>query len=83
MTMLSFRVDDDEAQRTQLWAERLGVDRSQLLRDALHRHLVRLAFEDDADRWGAAPATDEERALEAIAEWGPSEEWSDWVDAAR
>jgi hypothetical protein len=43
MTMFSFRVDDEEAIRTQQWAEALGVDRSELLRDALHRHLVRLA----------------------------------------
>lgn len=40
MTMLSFRVDDDEAAQAQRWADQLGADKSELLRDALHRHLV-------------------------------------------
>ena len=81
MTMMSFRVDADEAAEAQRWAERLGVDRSQLLRDALHRHLVRLASEDDAARWEAAPLSDAEQALGQIADWGPAEDWSDWADA--
>lgn len=83
MTMLSFRVDGDEAAEAQRWAERLGIDRSELLREALHRHLVRLASEDDAERWEAAPLDDGERSLSEIASWGPAEDWSDWVDAAR
>ena len=83
MTMLSFRVDDGEARQAQAWAERLGVDKSQLLRDALHRHLVRLAAEDDALRWGDHPLTDDELALGSIADWGPAEDWTDWADAAR
>jgi hypothetical protein len=83
MTMLSFRVDDDEAAEAQRWAERLGIDRSQLLRDALHRHLVRLASEDDAARWESAPLDEGERALAEIADWGPAEDWSEWADAAR
>ena len=37
MTMISFRVNDEEAMRTQQSAEALGVDRSELLREALHR----------------------------------------------
>jgi hypothetical protein len=45
MTMLSFLVGDDEAALAQDWAERLGIERSQLVRDALHRHLVRLSNE--------------------------------------
>jgi hypothetical protein len=83
MTMLSFRVDDAEAAEAQRWAEHLGVDRSQLLRDALRRHLVRLASEDDVERWVEHPLTDGENALSAIADWGPAEDWSDWTDAAR
>ena len=55
--MLSFRVDDSEAEHAQQWADRLGVDKSELLREALHRHLVRLASEVDADRWVQTPAT--------------------------
>jgi antitoxin MazE2 len=34
-TMLSFRVDDDDAAAPDAWAERLGVERSELLREAL------------------------------------------------
>lgn len=83
MTMLSFRVDDDDAAETQRWAERLGVDRSELLRDALHRHLIRLASEHDAQLWADLPLDDGEQALSAIADWGPAEDWSDWADAAR
>lgn len=83
MTMLSFRVDDREADEAQRWAEALGQDRSELLREALRRHLDRLASERDADRWAAAPLDDGERALAEIAHWGPAEDWSDWaVDAA-
>jgi predicted transcriptional regulator len=83
MTMLSFRVDDNEAAETQRWAQRLGVDKSELLREALHHHLVRLASELDADRWTQTPLTTDELALASIADWGPAEDWSDWADAAR
>jgi len=83
MTMLSFRVDEADASNAQRWAERLGVDRSVLLRDALRSHLARLASEVDADRWAATPLDDSERALEEAADWGPAEDWSDWADAAR
>jgi hypothetical protein len=80
--MLSFRVDANEATEAQRWAARLGVDRSELLRDALHRHLVRLASEDDAVRWTEQPLDDGERSLAGISDWGPAEDWSDWADAA-
>lgn len=81
MTMLSFRVEDRDAAEAQRWADVLGVDRSQLLREALRRHLDRLASEGDADRWSAAPPDSGERALGLVADWGPAEDWSDWVDA--
>ena len=83
MTMMSFRVDDDEARDAQRWANRLGVDKSELLREALHRHLVRLASEVDADAWAQTPHTDDELSLALIADWGPADDWSDWADAAR
>jgi predicted transcriptional regulator len=83
MTMLSFRVDDEEAARAQLWADALGIDRSQLLRDALHGHLVRLASEREGGRWEGQPRSADESALDAIGDWGPAEDWSDWADAAR
>jgi hypothetical protein len=84
MTMLSFRVDDRDANEAQRWAEALGIDRSELLREALRRHLNQLASEGDADRWTATPLDDGERALREIADWGPAEDWSDWdINAAR
>jgi predicted transcriptional regulator len=82
MTMLSFRVSDDEAAEVQRWAEALGIDRSEVLRDALHRHLVGLSGEQDAEMWENTPLTEAERSLEGIADWGPAEDWSDWDDAA-
>lgn len=83
MTMLSFRVTEAEAVEAQRWAARLGLDRSELLREALRRHLVRLASEDDGPRWQAQPLDDGEKSLMRIADWGPAEDWSDWNDAAR
>jgi hypothetical protein len=59
-----------------MWANRLGVNRSHLLRHALRDHLERLtAAEDGLTR---APTHDSETPLEAIAHWGPAEDWSDW-----
>lgn len=81
MTMLSFRASDDDAADVQRWAEALGVDRFEIRRDALRRHLVVLKGEADAQRWQQLPATETERSLEAIAEWGPAEDWSDWNHA--
>lgn len=83
MTMLSFRVAEEEAAEAQRWAERLGIDRSELLRDALHRHLLRLVGEDDAATWAEVPLDAGEQSLAEIADWGPAEDWSDWADAAR
>src|SRR5215813_1797336 len=51
MTMLSFRVPDEDAAEVQRWADALGIDRSEILRDALHRHLVVLNGEADGRRW--------------------------------
>jgi len=83
MTMLSFRVDEADAREANAWAEQLGVDRSQLLRDALRRHLLMLAGERDAETWQKSPLTADEQSLAAIEEWGPAEDWADWADAAR
>jgi predicted transcriptional regulator len=81
--MLSFRVSDDEAAQVQHWADALGVDRSEILRDALHRHLVALSSERDGEAWERRPLDEGERSLSAIADWGPAEDWADWGDAAR
>jgi len=82
MTMLSFRVAEADAEKAQAWAQRLGVDRSELLREALRRHLLRLSSEDDAVTWADHPLDPGEQALADIADWGPAEDWSDWRDAA-
>lgn len=82
MTMLSFRVDDGAAAEAQAWADRLGVDRSELLRDALRRELVRLASQQEPAIWADQPLDEGERSLSALADWGPAEDWSDWSDAA-
>jgi predicted transcriptional regulator len=81
--MLSFRIDDEVAQDVQAWADRLGVDRSELLREALRRHLLRLASENDARTWEQQPLDEGERSLADVADWGPAEDWSDWAYAAR
>jgi hypothetical protein len=81
--MMSFRVSESEAAEAQRWAQQLGVDRSELLRDALHRHLVRLASEDDAKIWDQLPLTPDEKSFADVADWGPAEDWSDWADATR
>lgn len=49
---------------------------------SLLRHLMRLASENDSQRWDAKPLDEGERALGEIAEWGPAEDWSEWADAA-
>jgi antitoxin MazE2 len=81
MTMLSFRVGDDDAERVQAWAKRLGVDRSEVLREALRQYLLRLASEDDAQKWLEQPLDANERSIADVANWGPAEDWSDWADA--
>jgi hypothetical protein len=83
MTMLSFRADDDDADLADVWARRLHIDRSELLRDALRRHLAALAADQDAQAYVEQPLTDDEKALAEIDDWGPAEDWADWADAAR
>ncbi len=83
MTMLSFRIPETEAEELERWVEALGVDRSELLRDALHRELVRLRAEGDAVAAERAPLSEAEMSLEEVADWGPAEDWADWIDAAR
>jgi predicted transcriptional regulator len=81
--MLSFRVADEDARRVKAWARRLGVDRSEVLREALRQYLLRLASEDDVVKWADQPLDVGEQSFAAIATWGPAEDWSDWADAAR
>lgn len=81
-TMVSFRVDDADIAETDRWAERLGVERSELLRDALASHLARLAAEADVAAYEAAPLSAEELTLDAADDWGPAEDWTDWAEWA-
>ena len=83
MTMLSFRITESEADDLMIWAKKLGIDKSELLRDALHQHLVRLVSENDADQWVQIPHSTEELALAEIADWGVAEDWEDWADETR
>ena len=78
MTMLSFRVDDAEAQSLQDWAAKTGLDRSELLRIALHKHLRHLTSIEDAKLWEDSPLSQEEQLLTEINDWGIAEDWSDW-----
>ena len=80
--MLSFRVQESDAQAATRWATALGIDRSDLLREALHRHLVGLAASNEVAAYTRSPLDAGELSLSAIADWGPAEEWSDWSDAA-
>ncbi len=84
MTMLSFRLEKDVADEVAAWANRLGLDRSELLRVALRRYLNQLASEHEAQMWDELSADDDEAraALTTIAYFGPAEDWPDWVDAA-
>ena len=83
MTMISFRADDHDVESADAWARRLHIDRSELLRDALRRHLAALAADQDMQAYAAQPLTEDEKSLAEIADWGPAEDWADWADAAR
>jgi hypothetical protein len=76
--MVSFRADDEDIAEADRWASRLGIDRSELLRDALAGHLSRLAAEAEVATYDAHPFDADELALDAADEWGPAEDWSDW-----
>ena len=83
MTMLSFRLESEVADEITVWAKRLGLDRSELLRVALRKYLNQLASEHEAQQWEDATDDDLARAAFAsIAYWPPAEDWSDWADAA-
>lgn len=81
--MLSFRVDEVDAAAVEEWAQRLHVDRSELLREALHRHLAELAADHDVQAYAEQPMTNDETSFAQIADWGPAEDWADWADAPR
>jgi hypothetical protein len=77
--MLSFRTKGEEAEEAKRWSDRLGIHRSQLLRDALRMHLNRLASEDDAVALTDVCLDEGQRSFMTVADWGPVEDWSDWT----
>ncbi|WP_109559565.1 antitoxin [Mycolicibacter algericus] len=81
--MISFRADDADLAEAEQWARRLDIDRSELLRNALRRHLAALAADHDAQAYTEQPITDEETAFAGVADWGPAEGWADWADEKR
>lgn len=83
MTMISFRADDADVAEAERWARRLDIDRSELLRDALRRHLAALAADREVQSYAEQPVTDDESAFAEVADWGPAEDWADWADATR
>jgi len=81
MTLLSVRLDDEISDEIDTWSNYLGVSRSDLVRDALRRHLVTLTGERDSEAWEEHPLDVNELQLTEIADSGPTEDWSDWHDA--
>ena len=77
MTMLSFRLPSEDLADVDRWAERLGVDRSELVREAVRRYLVRLRSEAEELTGDAEPPP----SLASLPAWGTSEEWAEWADA--
>ena len=68
--MVSFRADEEDVAAAERWAKVLGVERSELLRDALAAHLSRLAAEDEALAYERAPFT---VTTEPTDSWPPGE----------
>lgn len=81
--MVSFRADDDDVAAADRWAAALGIERSELLREALASHLERLAAGDEAETYARQPFSEDEAALDAANDWGPAEDWSDWAAPVR
>ncbi|HJL89424.1 MAG TPA: ribbon-helix-helix domain-containing protein [Acidimicrobiales bacterium] len=81
MTLLSVRLDDEISDEIDTWSNYLGVSRSDLVRDALRRHLVTLTGERDSEAWEEHPLDENELQLTEIADFGPTEDWSDWHNA--
>lgn len=80
--MLSFRVEPEVAEKVREMSVSLGIPQSQMMREALRRHLNALAAQHDALVYEENPLTPEELAFVSAERWTPAEDWSDWVDAA-
>jgi hypothetical protein len=78
--MVSFRAEAEDVRRADRLAARLGIERSELLRDALANHLARLSADEEAEAYERQPLTDDERALHGAQYAGAAEDWTDWVE---
>ena len=81
--MLSFRVEPAEAARAREMADAFGIPQSEMIREALRRHLNALAAQRDAAVYKADPLSPQEFSLAEVECWAPPEDWSDWIDAPR
>ena len=81
--MLSVRVGSAEAARAREMADALGIPLSEMIREALRRHLNALAARRDATAYDAKPLSAEDLSLVEVEHWAPAEDWSDWIDATR
>ena len=77
--MVTFRAEEDDVVAADRWAAILGVERSQLLRDALAGHLARLSAEGEVLAYEEQPFTDDEVAFDTTDAWGPAEDLADWA----
>lgn len=82
MTMLSFRVEPEVAEKVREMAVSLGIPQSEMMREALRRHLNELAAYHDALVYEENPLTPDELAFASVERWTPAEDWSEWADAA-
>lgn len=81
MSMLTCRMADTEAARVREAAERLGVSVSQMIREALRRHLNSVGAEHDAEIYDSSPLRPDELTIMSVQSCLPAEDWSDWADA--
>ncbi|MCQ3810418.1 MAG: ribbon-helix-helix protein, CopG family [Acidimicrobiia bacterium] len=72
MSMLSFRVEPQVAERVREMSVSLGIPQSEILREALRRHLNMLAAQDDALVYEKSPLTAEELAFTSAECWEPA-----------
>lgn len=75
---LRFRVDDALAFALDREAERSGVARTELLRQATRELLYRLRCERDAAIYAAMPLTADEQVEPGAGAWPDADDGSDW-----
>ena len=82
MTTLSFRVEPEVAEKVREMSVSLGIPKSELIREALCRHLNMVAAQHDALVYEKNPLTPGELAFTPVEHRAPAEDWSEWADAA-